>query len=675
MGARGVKRRAALVLLLLMVGGALLLTSAHEAATSEAALPPIATIPVTILPVLFPHVSSVSPLAGAIDVPRNTLVRATFDRAIEGITSGSFYLETQSTFFPFFWVPVPANVSYNFFTHSATLNPTSDLQAGKTYRATLTSDIKSGLFHLYNAPVTWSFTTVSPPSVTGRTPSVGATDVPLDQVVSVSFDRAMNAATFTVANFNIKKTGGSALPAAINYSPATLTVTLAPSADLEPASTYVVTLNPGVLGANGLPVVGAPIVWSFTTVAAAPAVTGRNPTDGATGRPLDQVVSVSFDKDMDASTITTATFYIKKSGGTPLPAAVAYSAATHTATLTPLANLEEGSTYQVTLSTAVKGTNGLSVVGAPIVWSFSTVAAAPAVTGRNPTDGATGRPLDQVVSVSFDKDMDASTITTVTFFIQKSGGSPLPATAAYSAATHTATLTPSADLDANSTYQVTLSTAVKGTNGLSVVGAPVVWSFSTEAGAPVFSDVVLGVTPYATAIAELATRGIINGFPGGTFKPYQVVIRQQFAKMIVLTMGHEVPPGIVCPFTDVDLIPNPVDPLYPAKYVAVCALHGITTGKTATTFDPYSNIIRFQVISMVVRAVDGVSPGLLGTPPGGFIPTWSPGSSPQHGQNAARAEYHGLLAGLPLSSLDPFAPMPRGEVAQILSNLINLLEP
>ncbi|MFH0915111.1 MAG: hypothetical protein V1912_01520, partial [bacterium] len=144
---------------------------------------------------------------------------------------------------------------------------------------------------------------------------------------------------------------------------------------------------------------------------------------------------------------------------------------------------------------------------------------------------------------------------------------------------------------------------------------------------------------------------------------------------IVLTMGHEVPSGIVCPFTDVDLVPNPVDPLYPAKYVAVCALHGITTGKTATTFDPYSNIIRFQVISMVVRAVDEVSPGLLATPPGSFTPTWSPASSPQHGQNAARAEYHGLLGGLPLGSLDPFAPMPRGEVAQILSNLINLLTP
>jgi hypothetical protein len=573
MSARRGKRRAALVLLLLIVGGALLLVGAHQAASSEAALPPIFTItvPITINPTFYPNVTSVSPVSGAVDVPTDTLVHATFDRDMDAfsIKSDSFYLETRSSLILPLWVLVPANLSYNPLTHTAALNPTSDLQAGKTYRVTLTSDIRSStLFHLSGAPVTWTFTTVSPPSVTGRTPSVGATDVPLAQVVSVSFDRAMNAATLTAANFNIKKSGGSPLPATVNYSPATLTVTLAPAADLEPASTYVVSLSPGVLGANGLPVAGAPITWSFTSVAAAPLVTGLTPTNGATGRPLDQVMSVSFDKDMDASTITSATLYVEKSGGTPLPATVAYSAATRTASLDPLADLEAGATYQVTLSTAVKGAMGLSVVGAPIVWSFS-----------------------------------------------------------------------------------------------------------TETGVPVFTDVVPGVTPYAAAIGELATRGIITGLGGGIFGPQNPVMRQQFAKMIVLTMGYEVPPGITCPFTDVDPIPNPIDPLYPAKYVAVCASQGVTTGKTATTFDPYSNITRFQVITMVVRAMDNARPGLLTTPPTDFVPTWSPSSSAQHGQNAARAEYHGLLAGLPLNSLNPTGFMPRGEVAQILYNLIGLLAP
>ena len=191
---------------------------------------------------------------------------------------------------------------------------------------------------------------------------------------------------------------------------------------------------------------------------------------------------------------------------------------------------------------------------------------------------------------------------------------------------------------------------------------------------PSFPDVPAS-HPYHEAITDLAGRGIINGYADGSFRPDYSVVRQQFAKMIVLTMGHDVPPGIVCPFLDVDLTPNPVDPLYPAKYVAVCALHGITRGTTATTFDPSANITRFQLLSMVVRAVDEVRPGLLLAPPDTFLPTWDPDLSPQHGDNAARAEYNGLLAGMGLSVLDPDADMTRGETAQVLHNVLAKVTP
>jgi hypothetical protein len=189
---------------------------------------------------------------------------------------------------------------------------------------------------------------------------------------------------------------------------------------------------------------------------------------------------------------------------------------------------------------------------------------------------------------------------------------------------------------------------------------------------PIFFDVPVG-HPYHQAIQDLANAGIINGKTDGSFYPGDAVMRQQFAKMIVKTMGHDVPPGIICPFVDVTPTKNPVDPLYPAKYVAVCALHGITLGKTPTTFDPTGSITRFQVTSMVVRAVDEVRPGLLVVPPGAFVPTWDSHLSAQHGPNAARAEYGGLLAGIDLSVLDPGGDMTRGEIAQVLWNVMQKL--
>jgi hypothetical protein len=43
--------------------------------------------------------------------------------------------------------------------------------------------------------------------------------------------------------------------------------------------------------------------------------------------------------------------------------------------------------------------------------------------------------------------------------------------------------------------------------------------------------------PYKTAIADLSKRGIIAGFEDGTFRSNACVTRQQFAKMIVKTLG------------------------------------------------------------------------------------------------------------------------------------------
>jgi hypothetical protein len=50
-------------------------------------------------------------------------------------------------------------------------------------------------------------------------------------------------------------------------------------------------------------------------------------------------------------------------------------------------------------------------------------------------------------------------------------------------------------------------------------------------------------------------------------------------------------------------------------------------------------------------------------------------ADPTHGANAARAEYNGLLQGLHLGALDPYGDMSRGEVVQVLCNLIDLLAP
>ena len=242
-------------------------------------------------------------------------------------------------------------------------------------------------------------------------------------------------------------------------------------------------------------------------------------------------------------------------------------------------------------------------------------------------------------------------------------------------------LDPTGDLAPGTTYQVTLTTGVKGTNGLSVAGAPLTWTFTTET--PIsFLDVPPG-HPYHNAILGLAGMGIVSGYPvsGGTeFRPANPVWRAQFAKMIDGTLELAVTEDMALPpFTDLGvdiLVPSPgVDNLYPHEYVAAAYDHSITTGITPTTFAPYSDISRAQVVTMVVRAVQALHPTLLTPPAAGYANTWGTSFSDIHGPNARIAESNGLLAGLPLTGAasDPWAPMPRGEVAQVLWNVVEML--
>jgi hypothetical protein len=207
--------------------------------------------------------------------------------------------------------------------------------------------------------------------------------------------------------------------------------------------------------------------------------------------------------------------------------------------------------------------------------------------------------------------------------------------------------------------------------GAGIVAALVVSLVSLAfAVSPNFPDVAAS-HPYYTAISYLAARDIIGGYPDGAFRPDNPVTRQQFAKMAVLTGGYPVSEGNVCPFADVTI--GGAGTFYPDNFIAVCAAKGITTGKTATTFAPGDNITRLQVISMVVRMAGNLQPGLLAAVPEGLALRVGWATDATHGANAAQAEYNGLLAGLNLSALSPTGNMSRGEVAQVLYNLLGKL--
>ena len=185
---------------------------------------------------------------------------------------------------------------------------------------------------------------------------------------------------------------------------------------------------------------------------------------------------------------------------------------------------------------------------------------------------------------------------------------------------------------------------------------------SDVGAAPRFSDIPAD-HPYAKAVGELADRGIISGYGDGTFGLNDSVSRQQFAKMIVLSMGYVVTESDLHFFSDV---PRSGSSLYPYHFIALASNAGLMTGYGGGIFGPAVPVSRMQVVTAVARAAGSD----LAEPP----PSWEgvlEHSAPWRSEGIRRAEYNGLLLGIGRLSdwSSTRASATRGEVAQILYNL------
>ncbi|MBV8234438.1 MAG: DUF4082 domain-containing protein, partial [Acidimicrobiia bacterium] len=185
-------------------------------------------------------------------------------------------------------------------------------------------------------------------------------------------------------------------------------------------------------------------------------------------------VTATFSEAVQAGTIG---FVLKDGSGNVVPATVAYSGATDTATLTPNSGLSTSTTYTATVSGAKDFSN--NVMAGPVTWSFTTTAP-PQVTGQTPAPGAAGVATLSTVAATFSDAVQAGTIV---FVLKDGSGNVVPATVTYSGATDTATLTPSSALSTSTTYTATVSGA-KDLSG-NPMAAPVSWSFTTAATASV----------------------------------------------------------------------------------------------------------------------------------------------------------------------------------------------
>ena len=212
----------------------------------------------------------------------------------------------------------------------------------------------------------------------------------------------------------------------------------------------------------------------------APTVTETSPVNATIAVSLNSKVTATFDKAMDVTSIDSMSFTVNGLGEPALTGTVSLDAATNTASFTSGSSFTASTIYTATLTSDVKSSAG-DALAADYVWIFTsgTVAdvTAPTVMSTNPADASTGFELNRSVSANFDEALDPASVNATSFTLLD-GVNPVLGVVSYS--NKVATFTPASNLDASTTYDATLTTAI---TDLAIPGnalvADVTWSFDT----------------------------------------------------------------------------------------------------------------------------------------------------------------------------------------------------
>ncbi|MBW4028613.1 MAG: DUF3494 domain-containing protein [Acidobacteria bacterium] len=453
-----------------------------------------------------PVATALAPTPQATSVPVNQAITATFSQPMNPatVTASTFTVAGPSG-------PVAGAVTYNATGSVATFVPTANLAYNTAYTATITTGAKNTLGIATPSNYSWTFTTViALPTVVSTVPPNGATGVAISQSLSATFSEPMNPATIDPATFTLMSPSGP-VAGSVAYNATGSVATFTPSTPLANSTLYTATITAGAqnLAGEGL---ASSYTWSFTTIAPPLAVALTVPVNAATGVPVAQALTATFNQPLNCQTLASpaATFVLTGPAKTAIAGAV--SCAGDVATFTPNANLSYSTLYTATITTGATDAAGISLAS-NYVWSFITLPAPtpPTVIATVPTNQATNVPISQAVLATFSEAMNASTINTADFTLTGPGSTPVAGTVSYTPSGSVATFTPSAPLAYNTLYTATVTTGVVGLTGASLVNN-YVWTFTTAA-----APIVIVPRVSSTIPLNLATNVPLNQIVSATF--------------------------------------------------------------------------------------------------------------------------------------------------------------
>jgi hypothetical protein len=480
-----------------------------------------------------PTVVTQNPTPNATGVGGGVEVDAFFSRAMSAasITAASFTLTGPNG-------SVAAIVTYDATQNKAALDPKAALPGGATYTARIDTTVLAQDGTPLASPVSWSFTTAQPPTITAVAPADSSGNVARDATVTATFSRAMDGSTITASNFTLTAANGPSVSASVSYDAASQTATLTPTQLLAGSTVYTARVDSSAADSQGTGL-AAPVSWTFSTRTCpctlfpnslAPAQTNLPTQDGRTGIgpwSYEMGVKVTVDQATQVNAIRfykaplesgTHTGKIWSASGTTLTTVTFVNESPsgwQQQTLSTPYVLQPGQVYVVSvnmnnyfsqtqnglvnqvisgpLRSVADGLNGVfgATSGVFPNKSFKSsnyfvdlqtapdgTSTAPTVTSTSPANGAVNVAPTTTVRASFSRSMDPASLTSANFSVKAPDGTNVAGTVAYDDSTLTATFTPTAPLSYYLAYTAKLSNFVRARDGQQL--SPLSWSFTIQ---------------------------------------------------------------------------------------------------------------------------------------------------------------------------------------------------
>lgn len=224
------------------------------------------------------------------------------------------------------------------------------------------------------------------------------------------------------------------------------------------------------------------------TIGICPEVIATSPANGEISVALNRVITVTFNEEMNSSTINSSSFTIVD-GTTSIPGVISYSGIT--ASFTPTVNLVANKTYIGKLTTTLKDTRG-NALQENFIWTFSTgTSLQPVVISTDPANNDTGVVLNKIITTTFNTAMNPTTINRTTFTL-KQGTTLIAGVVTYSGTM--ASFIPTLPLTANTIYTGTITTGALNTAGIALTN-DYVWNFTTGT---LTAPIVMSTDPFNT---------------------------------------------------------------------------------------------------------------------------------------------------------------------------------